>query len=571
MPAPPDSRYARRFVPAGADMGDWDQIEPIFDALEQRPLEQLDQLERWLLDASELAACLAEESSKRYVAMTCQTDDPVREQAYLHYVEQIVPRCKPRWHRLRQRYVASPARKELPPERYLVYDRSTVTDVEIFREENVPLQTEDEKLDQQYQKICGAMTVTHDGREQTLQQMARYQQEPDRAVRRQAWELVVERRLQDREPIEEIFDQMLALRGRIAANAGFDNFRDYQFRAYERFDYTPADCFAFHEAIERVAVPAQRQIQEQRRRTLDVDPLRPWDLAVDPYNRPPLRPFEQPVELATKCSTIFHRIDPVLGGQFDDMMQSGWLDLESRKGKAPGGYQAMFDESRHPFIFMNAVGLHRDVETLLHEGGHAFHSMACRDEPLVRYRHTAMEMAEVASMAMELLAYEHLDVFYEGGDLVRARREQLEGIINVFAWIATIDAFQHWLYTDAGHTRQQRTERWLSLLERFGGLEDWSGYEPARQVMWQRQIHLFSVPLYYIEYAIAQIGALQLWQNARRDKAGTLKKYREALALGGSRPLPELWAAAGLRFDFSEATLRPLIDAVVAELNTLPE
>lgn len=550
-------------------MGDWSQIEPLFDELEGRPIDTPQELERWLLDTSELASCLSEEGSKRYVAMTCQTDDPAREQAHLHFIEEIQPRCKPRWHRLRERYVASPARAKLPPERYSVYDRSTVAAVEIFREENVPLQTEEEKLDQQYQKICGAQTVTYDGREQTLQQMARYLQEPDRRVRQEAWELVAARRLQDREPINDIFDAMVRIRTQIAANAGFQNYRDYKWKEYERFDYTPEDALAFHDAIEQIVVPAHRGVQEQRRNALKVDPLRPWDLAVDPYNRPPLHPFTGCTELIEKCSAVFHKLSADLGGQFDGMAGSGWLDLDSRKGKAPGGYQATFDETRHPFIFMNAVGLHRDVETLLHEGGHAFHAVACREEPLVAYRHTGMEMAEVASMGMELLAMDHLDVFYQGEDLKRAKKEQLEGILGVFPWIATIDAFQHWIYLHPHHSREQRTRAWLDLLDRFGGIESWAGYEAPREALWQRQLHLFGVPFYYIEYGIAQIGALQLWQNARRDRPEALRKYREALALGGSRPLPDLWAAAGLNFDFNARTLKPLIDAVLAELKTL--
>jgi len=561
--------YPRQFVPAGADMGDWSQIEPLFNELERRPLDTREQLEAWLLDVSELASCISEEGSKRYVAMTCQTDDPEREKAHLHFIEEIQPKCKPRWHRLRQRYVASPARRELPQDRYGVYDRSTVAAVEIFREENVPLQTEEEKLDQRYQKICGAQTVTYDGKEQTLQQMSRYLQEPNRKVRQEAWELVANRRLKDREQIDDIFDEMIKLRTRIAKNAGFENYRDYKWKDYERFDYTPADAIALHDAIEKIVVPAHRGIQEERKRALQVDPLRPWDLAVDPYNRPPLHPFVGGTELAEKCSIVFHKLSPELGSQFDQMIRAGWLDLESRKGKAPGGYQATFDEARHPFIFMNAVGLHRDVETLLHEGGHAFHALACQEEPLVAYRHTGMEMAEVASMGMELLAMDHLDVFYQGDDLKRARREQLEGIISVFPWIATIDAFQHWLYLHPQHSRAQRTQAWLELMDRFGGIESWAGYEVNREALWQRQLHLFGVPFYYIEYGIAQIGALQLWQNARRDKREALRKYREALALGGSRPLPELWKAAGLKFDFSANTLKPLVDAVLAELETL--
>jgi len=564
-----NTRYPRQFVPVNADMGDWSQIEPLFDQLDARPIDTTDQLERWLLDSSELGACISEESSKRYVAMTCQTDDPQREQAYLEFIENIIPKCKLCWHRLSKRYVQSSARAQLDLKRYAVHDRSTVNAVELFREENVPLQTEDAKLAQQHQKVDGAMTVEYEGKEQTLQQMALYQQDTDRHVRQNTWQLVVERRLQDRDKLDDIFDQMVALRARIARNAGHDSFRDYQFKTYERFDYGPDECFAFHDAIERVVVPAHRAIQQRRRARLDVDPLRPWDLAVDPEGRPPLRPFEQVPQLFEGCSTIFQQIDPVLSDQFDEMVEAGWLDLESRKGKAPGGYQATFDETRHPFIFMNAVGLHRDVETLLHEGGHAFHAVACRDEPLVQYRHCGMEMAEVASMGMELLAGDHLDVFYEGDDLIRARREQLEGVITLFPWIATIDAFQHWIYTNPNHTREQRTQQWLVLRERFGGIEDYSGYESAREAMWHKQLHLFDVPFYYIEYGIAQIGALQLWRNTRKNKPAALKQYREALALGGSRSLPELWAAAGLTFDFSEKTFQPLIEMVRKELDRL--
>jgi oligoendopeptidase F len=450
-----------------------------------------------------------------------------------------------------------------------VLDRSTQAAVELYRDENVPLQTEDARLDQQHQKITAAMMIQYDGREQTMQQMNKYLEQPDRAVREATWKMTATRRLQDRGGLDGIYDQMIQVRTKMAANAGLDNFRTYQWRAYERFDYTPEDCTAFHAAIEQLVVPLKREIQAHRHKALGVDVLRPWDLAVDPQNRPPLRPFEGSQELCRKTSAVFHRLDPQLGGQFDEMVAAGWLDLESRKGKAPGGYQTTYDEARHPFIFMNAVGLHRDVHTLIHEGGHAFHSMACRAEPLVQYRHSGMEMAEVASMGMELLAYDLLDEFYKGDDLARARREQLEGIINIFPWIATIDAFQHWVYTHPTHTRDERTGHWLDLNRRFGGLEDWSGFEEARAASWQRQLHLFSVPLYYVEYGIAQIGAMQLWRNARADKSKALRKYREALALGGSRPLPELWAAADLKFDFSAATLRPLVDMVHQELGRL--
>lgn len=561
--------YPRHFVPQDADLGNWAHIEPLFDRLDAERIDTPEQLEDWLVYQSELLACLNEEQNHRYVLMTCQTDDEQREKAYLHFIEEIAPRCKPRWHRLYERYVDAPARRELPSDRYQVLDRSLLAAVELYRDENVPLQTEDARLDQQHQKITGAMTVQYEGKEQTLPQMARYQKQPDRNVREETWRLTAARRLKDLGRLDDIYDQMIELRTQMARNADLDTFRDYQWKAYERFDYTPADCFAFHEAIEELVVPLKHEIQTDRRGRLGVETLRPWDLAVDPQNRPPLQPFKDVEELARQCSSVFHRVDPELGRQFDQMVTAGWLDLESRKGKAPGGYQTTYDEQRHPFIFMNAVGLHRDVETLVHEGGHAFHAVACREDPLVQYRHTGMEMAEVASMGMELLAFDHLDVFYQGDELLRARREQLEGIVNTFPWIATIDAFQHWIYTNPTHTREQRTQFWLELQERFGGIEDWSGLEDVQAASWQRQLHLYSVPFYYIEYGIAQIGALQLWQNARADRTTALRKYREALALGGSRPLPELWAAAGLKFDFSAHTLRPLIDALRAELRQL--
>lgn len=563
------SEYGRRFVSPKTDLGDWEQIRPLFDALEKRPLHSTIELERWLEDASELMACLSEEETRRYVAMTCQTDDEQRRQRYLEFVEQIKPRCKPRWHDLQRKYAGCTVREGLDRWRYEVLDRSILNQVELFREENVPLETRDETLRSDYQKIVGAMTVVYEGREQTLQQMARYQLETDRQVRQETWELTVRRRLDDADRLDDLFDEMVRLRHEIARNAGFANYRDYMFRARERFDYSPEDCLRFHEAIEREVVPIMRQRQQERAERLGVDVLRPWDLAVDLRGRPPLRPFETVERLCEGCTRIFYRVHEDFGRTFEMMREKGWLDLESRKGKAPGGYQATFDESRHPFIFMNAVGLHRDVETLLHEGGHAFHAMACRDEPLVQYRHAPTEFAEVASMGMELLSRDHLDEFYSGEDLRRAWEEQLEGIVRMLPWVATIDAFQHWLYTHPDHTREQRNETWERLLERFGGIEDYRGWEDARRRMWQRQLHLYEVPFYYIEYGIAQLGALQVWRAAQQGYREAVESYRRALRLGGARPLPELFEVAGVQFDFSQRALAPVMEHVAHELAAL--
>jgi oligoendopeptidase F len=562
----------RRFVPQEINLGDWNQIAPLFDQLEARAkaCATAANLEGWLVDWGELSAAIDEESSKRYIAMTCHTDNADAETAYLHFVEHVEPQLKPRQFKLAQTFVTHPVRPRLPKERYEVFNRDTQVQVELFRPENVPLETEEARLSQQYQKLSGSLTVQFQGEEKTLIQMGRYLEEPDRPLRQEAWELIANRRLQEAGRFEDIFDQLVRLRQQIAQNAGFANYRDYAFRKMGRFDYTPDDCVAFHQAVEQEVMPVLRKLQAERKRQLSVEPLRPWDLATDPLSRPPLRPFEQVDQMVSRTQEIFDRLDRDLAGGFQRMRDLRLLDLANRKGKAPGGYQQNLSEARVPFIFMNAVGIQRDVETLLHEGGHAFHALATRDEDLFAYRSAPIEFCEVASMSMELLGNEFLERFYAPPEANRARRTHLEGILTVLSWIATVDAFQHWIYTHAGHTRAERSEASLGLMDRFGGDADWQGYDAARANLWHRQLHIFTHPFYYIEYGIAQLGALQVWANSKRNKSEALKHYKQALALGGSRPLPELFAAAGCRFEFSRKTIAPLVRLVGDELARLP-
>jgi oligoendopeptidase F len=554
----------RGFVPADFNPANWSRIEPLFDALETRELSSVADLERWRVDEDELAACLGEYAARCYIDMTCHTDDPEIERRYLHYVGEIDPHCEPRWHRLKVKYLESPYRGE--SDDTMVFERHVQAQVELFREESVALLAELTKLDQQYDKICGAMTVAFRGEERTLPQMNRFQEDPDRELRREAWEAVAARRLVDRDAIESIFDQILELRQRVADNAGLPDFRAYAWKSRERFDYTPEDCLRFHDAVERAVVPLRDAIDERRRHALGIERLRPWDLAVDPFNRPPLRPFESPDALCYGVQTILGRLSPEFEAEFSRLRARGALDVESRKGKAPGGYQYTLDEIREPFIFMNAAGLQRDVETLLHEGGHALHAAATRDLPVLYYRHAPFEFCEVASMAMEHLGRPHLDVFYSPEDAARAARKHLEDVVALMPWIAIIDSFQHWVYTHPGHSPEARQDAWNDLLARFYHKLDWSGWGLLRDAMWQRQGHLFGSPFYYVEYAIAQMGALQIWLQAREDPKRAIENYRRALALGGSRPLPELFAAADIRFDFSERTLIPLMEAVAGEL-----
>lgn len=561
----------RKFIPAQAHLGTWEAIEPLFDQLESRAKDckSVQALEDWILARSELSAAIDEESSRRYIAMTCHTDDPEAEKAYLFFVEEIEPKLKPRQQKLSEIYLSHPMRSQLPKDRYFVYNRDVALGFELFRPENVALETEEAKLGQQYQKLTGSLAVTFQGKERTLPQMSPFLEETDRKVRQEAWELTANRRLKERDTFEDQFDQLIQLRGQIAKNAGFGNYRDYSFRAKGRFDYTPDDCYAFHQAVEKEVMPLLRELQADRARKLNLPSLRPWDLAVHPLNLPPLRPFDNVEKLSTASQKAFDQLHSRLGNEFRMMRDRKLLDLENRKGKAPGGYQTSLPEARLPFIFMNAVGVQRDVETLFHEAGHAFHALAAQNEDLYAYRSAPIEFCEVASMSMELLGNEFLKEFYSEADARRARRDHLEGVLKVLPWIATVDAFQHWVYTHPNHSRADRSKAWVDLVARFGDAVDWSGYEEVRANLWHRQLHIFLYPFYYIEYGIAQLGALQVWVNSKKDKNGALQAYLKGLSLGGSRPLPELFQAAGCRFDFSAATIHPLVEEVRSELGKL--
>ena len=562
---------ARAFVPEILDLGDWDAIEPVFDQLEERieACESAGDLEGWLFEVNELSAALDEEGSKRYIAMTCHTSNDDAKGAYLEFVESIEPGMKERLFRLAKLFVEHPSRGDLPKERYAVLDRDWASMVELFREENVPLETEEAKLGQQYQELMGGLTVEFQGEEKTLVQMGVYQQENDRGLRQEAWEKVTARRLEVADECDEFIEKMMALRVKMADNAGFENYRDFKHLKKGRFDYQPDDCFKFHEAVEKVVMPVYNELLADRREKMQLDTLRPWDTTVDPLGLDPLKPFTEVDDMVARTKQIFDHVDAELADGFQVMRDRKLLDLANRKGKAPGGYQCSLPEARLPFIFMNAVGLQRDVETLLHEAGHAFHALAAQGEDLHHYQHAPLEFCEVASMSMELIGNEHLTEFYSEEDAIRARRTHLEGIVGLFPWIATVDAFQHWMYTHPDHTRGERDGAWNEICDRFGGNIDWAGIENARTKMWHRQSHIFLVPFYYIEYGIAQLGSLWVWKNSKADRAKALQDYKDSLALCGSRPLPELFNAAGAPFSFDTEAFKPLIELVQTELAAL--
>jgi len=567
----------RTFIPQDPrkfDPADFDSIEPWFDALAGRELPDAEAALRWLNDLSELSAAIQEYAARKSIDYACHTDDPAIEKAYLHFIEQIQPKLAPIYFNLHRKFLTSAgsAALEARDPKYRVLLREWRTDVAIFRDANVPLFTELTKLAKSYDKLNGAMLVAYDGKEYTLQQLAKFQEATDRAVRETTWRLSADRRLADREAIETIFERQLALRAKIAENADESDFRGYTWKSRGRFDYTPADCDAFAAAVAEHVVPVVEQLDARRRAALGVDVLRPWDLGVDVKGRAPLTPFADDKSLVEGTRRVFERIAPALGEAFGKLEFGRNLDLGSRKGKRAGGFQSSLTGSGEPFIFMNAAGLQRDVDTLLHEGGHAFHFLwAFEAEPLTFLQHAPLEFCEVASMSMELIGSHFMDAFYESeADRRRAAQHQFESVVRVLPWIATIDQFQHWLYTHEGHARNAREDAWLSVLHRFGSSQvDWIGLEAHCATLWHRQLHLFHYPFYYIEYGIAQLGALELWLAYRRNPHAALERYRAALSLGGTRTLPELFHAAGLSFDFSDAAVAPLMRAVAEELKSL--
>ncbi|HFC08650.1 MAG TPA: M3 family oligoendopeptidase [Chloroflexi bacterium] len=554
----------------------WEKIAPYYDELRKATLTA-DSVKGWLADWSRLGEYLHETASRLHVAVTVDTTDEEAHQRFEAFIEGVLPEARKAEQALAKKLVES----GLEPEGFCVPLRNMRAEIELFREENLPLQVEEEKLRNAYNQVVGAQTVEWHYKEYTVSQMRPFLQEPDRTVREEAWRLMTERQLRDRGPLTRIWQQMLDLRQQMAANADKPDYRAFRWQQMGRFDYTPDDCRAFHKAIEEVVVPAAAAVLEKRRQRLGLDRLRPWDLNVDPAGRPPLRPFRNVEELKEKSEAIFHHVDPQLGAYYHTMREENLLDLENRKGKAPGGYCTAFPVSKRPFIFMNAVGVHDDVQTMFHESGHAFHVFESLALPYLYHQgNVPMEFAEVASMSMELLASPYLTHdfggFYTPHEAARARIEHLERSLLFWPYMAVVDAFQHWVYEhpEEAHDPAECDRIWGGLWDRFMPVTDWRGLEDAKVSGWMRKLHIFQYPFYYVEYGLAQLGAVQVWANALEDQQAAVAAYRKALALGGTVTLPELYAAAGAKFAMDAATLRKAVDLmmrVIEELETVAE
>jgi oligoendopeptidase F len=477
---------------------------------------------------------------------------------------EIQPKIQPYADALNKKLVNHPLAKELDAEKYFTYLRSMRKSIELFREENIPLQAELSVMQQQYGVISGKMTVTVNDQEYTLQQAAKFLESPDRNLREEVYRKINERRLVDKEALNELYDKLIEKRNQEAINAGFQNYRDYRFKELGRFDYTKEDCFKFHEAVKQHVLPLVNIIYQNKKEKLGLDTLRPWDTEAEPDGIKPLMPFNTSEELIEKSIACFNKLRPFFGDCLKKMKELKHLDLESRKGKAPGGYNCPLAESGAPFIFMNAAGQMQDVTTMLHEGGHAVHSFLAHPLELNGFKEYPMEIAEVASMAMELMSMDEWETFFtDATDLKRAKEHQLERVITIFPWIAIIDKFQHWVYENPNHTHEERTASWNAIIEEFrDDVIDYSGLETYRSNGWQRQLHLFEVPFYYIEYGIAQLGAIGMWMQFKENKEQAMDNYCKALALGGTKTLPQLFETAGLKFDFSPERIKVLMEFV---------
>lgn len=565
-------RPKRKFLSDNFVITDWAGLKPYFNNLLSRELNSVTAMRSWLRDRSELESIISEDMAWRYINMTRYTDNQEHSRRYEDFVVNIQPQIAPVADQLNKKAVASEFLSKLENEMgYDIMIRNLKKDIEIFREENIPLHTAITTEQQKYAQISGAMMVEIDGEEKTLQQASVLLMLTNRTKREEVYHKITNRRLEDKDVLDDLFTKLISLRHQVATNVGFKNFRDYMFKALGRFDYTSIDCFNFHESIQSEVVPILNNFAKERKVKLKADSLRPWDKAVDPEGNSALEAFTNSQELTEKTIECFHRVDPYLGQCLSIMKEMGHLDLESRKGKAPGGYNYPLAEIGVPFIFMNATSTLRDMVTIMHEGGHAVHNFLTRELELNEFKSTPSEIAELASMSMELISMDHWDIFFTNPDaLKRAKREHLEDLIETLPWVATIDKYQHWLYENPAHTLEERKQNWNRIFDEFSDtVTDWGALQDAKDYLWQKQLHLYEVPFYYIEYGMAQLGAIAVWRNYRLNKKQGLAGYMNALRLGYTKGIPEVYRSANIKFDFSRAYIHELMQFVNQELDAI--
>ena len=565
-------KYRRSFVDDQLVIDSFESVEKYLNLLLDRKLDSTEALRQWLKDKSELEAVLEEDMAWRYIRMSIDTANEAFQKAYTFFVTEIQPKLAPIDDALNKKFITCPFHAELAKEEaFAIHIRSVKSQLELYREENISIQAFLAEKTQEFGAISGAQSIEHDGKSITMQKAGLFLKEQDEPLRKSVFEKMAERRAADITVLDDLFDTLIEKRTELSKNAGFENYRDYKFKEMGRFDYTKESCFEFHDSVEKHIVPLVKKIQKERLSKMNKDQFRPWDTAVNAEGKAPLKPFETGQEMLDGTIAVFEKINPEFSGFLKKMEEIKHFDLESKPGKAPGGYNYPLYETGAPFIFMNAVGSQGDLSTMIHEGGHAIHSFLTHELELTAFKSFPSEIAELASMSMELLTMQYWDEFYhETDDLKRAKKEQLQGTITILPWIAQIDAFQHWIYENYDHTASERTAYWMELNKRFGtGLVDWTGYEGTLASSWQRQMHLFEVPFYYIEYGIAQLGAIGVWKNSKTDFKKAVDNYRAALRLGYTQSMPKVYAKAGIDFNFSGDHICMLADFVELELEKL--
>jgi oligoendopeptidase F len=561
----------RQYIQKDFTITTWELLQPYFKELENRELNSLLNLEKWLKDYNEIGAVISENMAWRYIKMTCDTTNTILRDNFNDFVQNIEPHIAMISNLLNKKIVASPFSNQLSKTGYSIFLKGIKNSIDLFREENITLNTQLQELEQQFGEINGAQSIDYLGEKITLQKASIYLKDLDRNVRENVYTLVQNRRSEDEMALNNLFTKLIELRHQVALNAGFQNYRDYKHQSLGRFDYSVQDCLNFHEAVMLHAVPLINTHDLQRKQKLKIKDYRPWDTSVDEEGLPPLKPFENAQELIDKTILCFNKIDVFFGECINTMRKLNRLDLESRLGKAPGGYQYPLYETDVPFIFMNSVGLHRDLTTMVHEGGHAIHSFLNFDLELVDFKSPPSEVAELASMSMELMSMEHWDVFFNNpDDLKRAKKQQLESVMDTLPWIAAIDKFQHWIYLNPFHSVASRYEAWQSIITDFGSsIINYKGLENNLNRKWQVQLHLYEVPFYYIEYGFAQLGAIAMWRNYKRNPKEAVEKYKAALALGYTKSIPQIYETAGIKFDFSPEYIKELMNFVKVEYEAI--
>jgi oligoendopeptidase F len=515
----------RLYFPEDLDVTKWENVKKEMKKLEAEEINSADELIKFLEKVGELSDILAEEMAWRYITMTRFADKPENEKKFNDFYASVIAKCKPYDFKFNRKFYDSPYRKELDEEKYALLNKIISNDIELYREKNIPLQVKEKELANKYGSAFSKLTVKYKGEEKTLSQLAPFLKDQDRKVRKEVWQLRIDKMMEMRDEFNELFDEMKELRIQQAKNAGFDNYRDYMHQAKGRFSYAPADITKFHDAVEKEVMPFLKELTEERKKVLGVDSVRPWDTSVD-LDGKILKPFKTIDEFIDKGIDILHTIKPEFGIRLNLMKNSEFLDLENRKGKAPGGYNYPLQETGAPFIFMNAVGLHRNVVTLLHEAGHAMHTFAMKNIKLDPYKGTPSEIAELASMSMEFISMDLWNVYYKDeADFKKAKRDQLKEAVGFLPWCMIVDAFQHWIYLNPDHTVEEREEYFVSLMNRFASGVDWNGLEDFKKIMWLFQLHIFEVPFYYIEYGMSQLGALSVYKNYKTSgKEEALKR-----------------------------------------------